>query len=107
MRVGLFDETFVNAWEHVEHSYRTVLNGFLPAYWWWPDIENSLDYLDELACSEVDSTIRPRQDWKKNITEGAQYFSLIYKDSPVSISDTSQSTVLERLKQIKKKTLWL
>lgn len=107
MRIGLFDETFVNAWEHVEHSYRAVLNGFLPAYWWWPDIENSFNYLDELACSEVDSTIRPRKDWKKNIQEGAQYFSLIYKDSPVSISDTGQNIVLDRLKKIKQKSLWL
>ena len=106
MRIGLFDETFVNAWEHVEHSYRAVLNGYLPAYWWWPDIVNSSDYLEELACSENDSTIRPRSDWKKNIQDGANYFSLIYKDSPVSISDTKQEVVLQRLKAIKTKTLW-
>jgi GT2 family glycosyltransferase len=106
MRVGLFDETFVNAWEHVEHSYRAVLMGYLPAYWWWPDIENSCDFLEELACSENDSTIRPRSDWKKNIQDGAKYFSLIYKDSPVSISDTKRDIVLQRLKAIKTKTLW-
>ena len=106
MRIGLFDETFVNAWEHVEHSYRAVINGYLPAYWWWPDIANSSDFLEELACSENDSTIRPRSDWKKNIQDGANYFSLIYKDSPVSISDTKQDIVLQRLKAIKTKTLW-
>lgn len=106
MRIGLFDETFVNAWEHVEHSYRAVLNGYLPAYWWWPDISNSSDFLEELDCSENNSTIRPRADWRKNIQEGAQYFSLIYKDSPVSISDTAQGIVLQRLKEIKTKTLW-
>lgn len=106
MRIGLFDEKFLNAWEHVEHSYRAVINGYLPAYWWWPDIVNSNDFLEELACSENDSTIRPRSDWKKNITEGAKYFRLIYKDDPVSISDTSQDEVLQRLKDIKTKSLW-
>lgn len=106
MRIGLFDEKFLNAWEHVEHSYRAVINGYLPAYWWWPDIANSCEYLEELACSENDSTIRPRSDWKKNITEGAKYFRLIYKDDPVSISDTSQEIVLQRLKDIKTKSLW-
>ena len=106
MRIGLFDEVFVNAWEHVEHSYRAVLNGYLPAYWWWPDIANSSDFLEELACSENDSTIRPRSDWKKNIKDGANYFSLIYKDTPVTISDTSQDIVLQRLKAIKTKKLW-
>ena len=106
MRIGLFDETFVNAWEHVEHSYRAVLAGYLPAYWWWPDIADSCDYLEELACSENDSTIRPRSDWKKNIQDGAKYFRLIYKNDPVSISDTSQEIVLQRLKDIKTKSLW-
>lgn len=106
MRIGLFDEKFLNAWEHVEHSYRAVINGYLPAYWWWPDIANSCEYLEELACSENDSTIRPRSDWKKNITEGANYFRLIYKNDPISISDTSQEVVLQRLKDIKTKSLW-
>jgi GT2 family glycosyltransferase len=106
MRCGLFDEAFVNAWEHVEHSYRAVLNGFLPAYWWWPDIHNSMEFLEELACSEVDSTIRPRSDWKKNIQEGAKHFFSIHNDSPVSIPDTAQNVVLQRLKEIKTKTLW-
>jgi len=106
MRIGLFDEKFLNAWEHVEHSYRAVINGYLPAYWWWPDIVNSNDFLEELACSENDSTIRPRSDWKKNIADGAKYFRLIYKDDPVSISDTSQDEVLQRLKDIKSKSLW-
>lgn len=106
MRIGLFDEKFLNAWEHVEHSYRAVINGYLPAYWWWPDIVNSCEYLEELACSENDSTIRPRSDWKKNIVDGANYFRLIYKEDPVSISDTSQEIVLQRLKDIKTKSLW-
>lgn len=105
MRIGLFDENFVNAWEHVEHSYRAVLSGFLPAYWWWPDIVNSSDYLEELACSENDSVIRPRSDWKKNIQDGAIYFSSIHKDSPVCIPDTNQDVVLQRLKVIKQKSL--
>ena len=106
MRIGLFDEKFLNAWEHVEHSYRAVINGYLPAYWWWPDIVNSCEYLEELACSENDSTIRPRSDWKKNIVDGANYFRLIYKEDPISISDTSQEIVLQRLKDIKTKSLW-
>ena len=31
---------------------------YLPAYWWWPDVANRYDYLDELACSEVSSVHR-------------------------------------------------
>lgn len=106
MRIGLFDEKFLNAWEHVEHSYRAVLNGYLPAYWWWPDIANSENYLEELACSEENSTIRPRSDWKKNIKDGADYFYSYYGNTPVSIRDTEQMEVLSRLKNIKTKNIW-
>jgi len=41
--VGYMDENFKNAWEHVEHSYRIVKAGILPAYWWWPILLNHLD----------------------------------------------------------------
>lgn len=106
MRVGLFDEKFLNAWEHVEHSYRAVVTGYLPGYWWWPDIADSENYLQELACSEDNSTIRPRSDWRKNIKDGAEYFQTIYKHSPLSVPDTAQKDVVQRLKDIKTKNLW-
>lgn len=100
--VGLNDEKFVNAWEHVEHSLRIVKAGYVPAYWWWPDIANSNDYLDELACSEVNSTIRPRTDWSDNITTGAKYFYSKHGISPVAIPDTTLSDITSSLKKIYK-----
>lgn len=98
--VGLNDETFINAWEHVEHSYRIVKTGYLPSYWWWPDIKNSSEYIDELACSEVNSTIRPQSTWRENITNGAKYFISKHGLSPVSIPDTSLDAVTAKLKKI-------
>jgi GT2 family glycosyltransferase len=108
--VGLMDEAFKNAWEHVEHSYRIVKAGLLPAYWWWPDVANSYDYLDEQACSEESSTIRwedegkkiPKKDWQENIQKGAKHFHNKHNDTPVSIQDTSLDQVKGALKFIKK-----
>jgi GT2 family glycosyltransferase len=107
--VGLMDEKFHNAWEHVEHSYRIVNAGLLPAYWWWPDVGNSCDYLDELACSEESSTIRwedpktktPKPDWQKNIQEGMEYFVSKHKYAPVTVPDSQQDSVLQSLGTIK------
>lgn len=98
--IGLNDEFFTNAWEHVEHSYRIVKAGHIPAYWWWPDIGNSCDYLDELACSENNSTIRPRKDWMENIQKGAQHFYNKHGFSPVSIPDSSVEQVKHKLREI-------
>lgn len=100
--VGLNDEAFVNAWEHVEHSYRIVKAGYLPAYWWWPDLANSNDYLDELACSEVSSTIRPQTTWKENIINGAKHFINKHGLSPVEIPHATVDKVTEKLKNIHK-----
>ena len=57
-KVGLIDEKFVNAFEHVEHSYRIAKGGYTTPYWNWADLANSIDYLDEIECSEKSSTIR-------------------------------------------------
>jgi GT2 family glycosyltransferase len=98
---GLMDEKFQNAWEHVEHSYTLAKKGFCPAYWWWPDIDKSEEYLDELACSEVSSTIRGRTDWQDNIQKGMEYFKSKHGHYPVSVPDTQHLEVVEKLKNIK------
>ena len=100
-KVGLMDENYTNAWEHVDHSYDIVKQGFIPAYWWWPDLSDSYNYLDEQACSEENSAIRPRADWKTNIETGARHFINKHYYSPINIPDTSDQDILEKLKLIK------
>ena len=107
--VGLMDEAFKNAWEHVEHSYQIVKKGLLPGYWWWPDVANSCEYLDELACSEDSSTIRwedadkkiPKKDWQENIQKGMQHFLNKHNYTPVQVPDLPFETIQSNLKFIK------
>lgn len=100
--VGLNDEKFNNAWEHVEHSYRISKAGYIPAYWNWPDVANSYDYIDEQACSEDNSTIRPRADWQKNIQEGAMYFHAKHFYFPTTVPNTPQQELYDKIIDIKK-----
>ena len=100
--IGINDSAYVNAWEHVDHSYKIVKKGYLPAYWWWPDIANSYDYLDELACSEVSSVIRPKKNWQENITRGAKHFYGKHGYLPTQVPDTRVNEVMNKLKSIKK-----
>jgi glycosyltransferase involved in cell wall biosynthesis len=109
--IGLMDEVFKNAWEHVEHSYQIVKAGLLPGYWWWPDVANSYDYLDELACSEESSSIRwedektkvPKQDWQENIQKGAEHFISKHGTSPVAVPDQSIDMIKSNLNLIKER----
>lgn len=71
---GLFDENFVNAWEHVEHSLRLALAGFTTGPYRWADASGSGRWLEELPGSIDRSSIRPRPDWHHNIVSGLRYW---------------------------------
>lgn len=105
-KVGIIDEKFVNAFEHVEHSYRIAKAGYTTPYWNWSDLANSIDYLDEIECSEKNSTIRPRNDWQKNIENAALYFKEKHGVLPAwqnCVPDTSEADVKKIMKDIFKK----
>lgn len=100
--VGIFDSTYNNAWEHVDHSYQIAKRGYIPGYWYWPDISNSYDYIDEQACSEDNSTIRPRNDWQKNIVEGGKHFTQKHGYPPVGVPNQELSVIYQKIKDIRK-----
>ena len=99
--VGLIDEDFHNAFEHVDHDYRIAKAGFCTPYWNWPDLANSIDYLDEIECSEKSSSIRPRNDWQDNIRKGAALFQKKHGVLPAWQNAVPDST-LEKVKTILK-----
>jgi len=101
--VGIFDEQYNNAWEHVDHSYMIAKAGYIPGYWYWPDLANSYDYIDEQACSEDNSTIRPRTDWQNNIVTGAKHFVSKHGHPPVGVPELPLTEVYENIKTIRKK----
>ena len=99
--VGLYDEKYTNAFEHVDHSYQLSKKKYCTPYWWWPDISNSLDYVVEQACSENNSAIRPRKDWQSNIQDAWSKFTDKHGIGPTSVPDTEIKTVIKTLKDIK------
>lgn len=104
--VGLFDEDFdKNNFEHVEHSYRLAKAEYSTPYWWWADLANSLDYIEEQACSEDNSAIRRGDNWKQKIMDSAQIFKNKHDYMPAwqgCVPDSSLSDIKELLKRIKK-----
>jgi len=100
--IGLMDETYVNAWEHIDNSYSAVKKGLLPGYWYWPDIANSYDFLDEQACcQEVEKgAIRKDPEWEKNMLAGAKHFYSKYGAFPVKVDQPKQQDILDALKSI-------
>ncbi len=99
--IGVYDETYTNAFEHVDHSYELAKKNYSPPYWWWADIANSLDFVEEQACSEENSAIRPRSDWQSNIREAWEKFTDKHGIGPTSVPDTDPGEVVKILKHIK------
>jgi GT2 family glycosyltransferase len=100
---GLYDEQYTNAFEHVDHSYTLAKKGYSTPYWWWADIANSLDFVQEQKCSEESSAIRPRSDWKSNIKKASVYFIEKNGKHPVDVPNRSYKHVEDFLKTKKAK----
>ena len=99
-KVGLYDEGYTNAFEHVDHSYMLAKSNYSTPYWWWADIANSLDFVVEQKCSEDSSAIRPRSDWQSNIKDAFDFFINKHGVSPVQVPDTPVEEVVKTLKTI-------
>jgi GT2 family glycosyltransferase len=98
--VGYMDERFRNAWEHVEHTYRIIKAGLHPPFWWFADISNSMNYLQELANSEVNSTIIKTPEWIRNFQLGALWYQHKHGHIPTKTPDTPPEQVLQILNTI-------
>jgi len=51
-RVGYFDPSYINAMEHVDHTFRIIKKGFHTPMWFFADIENSEKYLKMIPNNE-------------------------------------------------------
>ena len=106
LKVGLLDEQYLNAFEHVDHDYRMFQAGFFTPYWNFADIADSCNYLDEIECSENSSSIRPRSDWRDNIVKGVQIFKTKHNYTPAwenKVPDSTEREVKEVLRTMYKK----
>lgn len=81
--VGLFDENFHNAWEHVEHDLRIMQAGFMPnaGVHRFPDVKDSALWLTEIPNAIKQSAIRPRSDWQQSIVNGLLYWRKAHADT--------------------------
>jgi len=82
-KVGLMDENFKNAWEHVEHSWRILKFHNVP-YGYWPDVLDSETMLKEIPGSIDKSSIGGQEsvDRLRVIVDGLLYWKEKDKDFP-------------------------
>ena len=72
--IGFLDENFINAWEHVEHTFRISMSGEIPPFWFFMDHPDSENLLSEIPGSLLNSKIRSDPDWTRKMEDGIQYW---------------------------------
>ena len=99
--IGYMDERYslLKNMEHVDHSYKAVKLGLLPAYYWWPDIDKSWEYITTIKDSHLKSQAKDI-NFKNNFMLACKLFQNKHGFSPLEVPDTDQEQVLKKLEKI-------
>jgi glycosyltransferase involved in cell wall biosynthesis len=103
-KVGLYDEDFYNAWEHVEHTYRFILADMTTPFWWFADIKDSEKYIKGQENEKANSSLSKNEDeFNKLVHEGLIVFRNKHNIVPGEIRSVTKQKVYESLRKIKDK----
>jgi GT2 family glycosyltransferase len=101
-QIGLHDEDFYNAWEHIDHTYRIIQAGAHPQFWWFADIHNSIMCVDTQRESiKRSSTSCNKEEWFENIRAGREIYKKKHGFYPNMTPSSTKQDVINCLKQIK------
>jgi hypothetical protein len=99
--VGLLDEEFYNAWEHVEHTYRIIKAGKYTPFWWFADIKNSEQYIKEAENEKANTSLASNEEnFMKQVHEGLKHFYKLHQTVPAQIKAEDQTEVINIIKKI-------
>jgi GT2 family glycosyltransferase len=101
-QAGLIDEDFFNAWEHVDHTYRIIKEGYHPPFWWFADLYDSHKYIKEAPGAINNSSIANKANtWQENVMRGRELYLQKHGHYPNQPPLFSKSDVISFLKEIK------
>ena len=100
--IGYIDETFKNAWDHPEHTFRAIKQGYHPPFWNFADLYDSYNYFEEIGNVKDNSVIRKGDDHTKNIAEGREYFKQKHGVDILHIPETTQQSIYAYLERKEK-----
>lgn len=102
--VGLMDEFYYNAMEHVDHTAAVIKAGMHTPFRWFADIADSNKYIEEIDRGHSGSEIRKDQKWIDNFHKAADHFVQKFGfdvRNPYAAT-ASKEEVINIVKQIKK-----
>ena len=99
--VGLMDERYYNACEHVDHTLEIIKAGMHPPFWYFVDIEKSWEYLGDDEWSIAKSTISSNPNHKQMMIDADIIFREKHGCVPRDVKFLEIDKVGQELKSIK------
>lgn len=101
--VGYVPEEYPNCWEHVDHTYQIIKAGYHPPFWWFADIANSHELVQEAPNAIQNSSIaKDKHDWNERVMRGREIYKTKHGHYPNQPITYSKEQTIETLKKIKK-----
>jgi len=101
-KVGFIDESYHNAWEHVDHTYQIIKAGYHPPFWWFADLYNSHLLIEsQKDAINNSSTSKNTNEWLANVQKNAELYKQKNGHYPAQTSVVTQDNVINVLKKIK------
>ena len=100
-KVGLMDEDFYNAWEHVEHTLRIINNGDYTPFWSFADITGAENYIKEQENEKANTSLaKNEEEFMKRVHDGLNIFYKKHNTVPSMIAPTPNEQIKPILKKI-------
>lgn len=100
-KVGLIDERYFNACEHVDHTLEIIKAGMHPPFWYFADIDNSWLYLGDEPWSLENSTISSQPNHKQMMNEADKIFVEKHGHLPAQTPLITEEGVIKSLKNLR------
>jgi len=88
--------------DHPELTYRAFKHGFTTPFWWFADIFDSWNMIENQSNMGDDSLVRNQQEFWNNFNEACSFFGDLHGYNMLKVPMKSEQEVIQILKDIKK-----
>jgi len=101
--VGLMDEDFYNAGEHLEHTYQIIRAEFHPPFWFFADVDRSEELLGDEPWAVTQSLIASRADQAELVRRSDALFQAKYGHQVGEIPVAGKEVLMGALEKIQRR----
>lgn len=102
--LGYMCEDFDNCWEHVSSTNYIIKAGFHPPFWWFADLANSHELIEEAPGAIENSSIaKDKSAWMDKVMAGREIYKQKHGYYPNNPPYYTEDQVIEILKELRNK----